>query len=84
MGGRGYGHTRYDTLDKINITSLREAAVLSARLALRLAGTDDWPITMRDPQVVRDLLDTPEYREESSYRQRLAEYYAAARGENRS
>jgi aminopeptidase YwaD len=35
--GRGYGHTRYDTLDKADLTSLREAAVLAARLALRMA-----------------------------------------------
>jgi Iap family predicted aminopeptidase len=33
--GRGYGHTKHDTLDKINLASLREAAALTARLTLR-------------------------------------------------
>jgi Zn-dependent M28 family amino/carboxypeptidase len=81
MGGRGYGHTRYDTLDKVNLTSLREAAVLSARLALRLADTEDWPVSQRDTKIVHDLMDSPEYQEEATYRRTLSEHYAAVRSE---
>jgi Zn-dependent M28 family amino/carboxypeptidase len=43
LGGRGFGHTRYDTVDKVELTSLREAATLAARLALRVASAETWP-----------------------------------------
>ncbi|MEM7028466.1 MAG: M28 family peptidase [Chloroflexota bacterium] len=79
MTGRGYGHTRYDTLDKINITSLREASAMAARLALRIASVDPWPVAHRDPAEVDELLDGPDYQEENQYRERLAAHYAAAR-----
>jgi Zn-dependent M28 family amino/carboxypeptidase len=35
--GRGFGHTRADTLDKVNEVELRETAMVAARLLLRLA-----------------------------------------------
>jgi Iap family predicted aminopeptidase len=41
--GRGYGHTRYDTADKVRLRDLREAASTYARLMLRMADVDDWP-----------------------------------------
>ena len=66
LGGRGYGHTKYDTLDKVNIRSLREAAVLAARLALRMAGKEIWPAAKRDQKAVAALFDKPEYREEAA------------------
>ncbi|HDI53216.1 MAG TPA: Zn-dependent exopeptidase M28, partial [Candidatus Bathyarchaeota archaeon] len=41
--GRGYGHTRYDTVDKVKLSDLREAASIYARLLLRMANIDEWP-----------------------------------------
>jgi Zn-dependent M28 family amino/carboxypeptidase len=35
--GRGFGHTRADTLDKVSEVELRESAMVAARLLLRLA-----------------------------------------------
>jgi hypothetical protein len=69
--GRGYGHTQYDTVDKVEQDDLREASALAARLALRLASEESWPISRREADKVKQLLDTPEYREEEVYRQRL-------------
>jgi Zn-dependent M28 family amino/carboxypeptidase len=80
LGGRGYGHTAYDTLDKVNTRSLREAAAMSARLLLRLASTDNWPVAKRATDDVLKLLDGPAYQEEAEFRQRLAAHYATARG----
>lgn len=77
--GRGYAHTRYDTLDKTEITSLREAAVLAARLALRMANAADWPAQQRSQETVAELLDNPDNREESAFFARLDAYYAQAR-----
>jgi Zn-dependent M28 family amino/carboxypeptidase len=79
QGGRGYAHTRYDTLDKVGITSLREAAVLAARLAYRLANKEDWPAARRSPETVAGLLDNPDNKEEAEFFAKLDAYYAENR-----
>ena len=75
LAGRGWGHTRYDTVDKVDLIDLQEASALAARLVLRMANTEDWPAARRTEETVRALLDTPEYREEEAYRQRLAAFH---------
>ena len=80
LSGRGYGHTRYDTLDKVTLRSLREAAAMSARLLLRLASADDWPVNRRSKDDVLGLLDGPDYQEEAEFRKRLAAHYAQVTG----
>jgi Iap family predicted aminopeptidase len=47
LGGRGFGHTRYDTVDKVNLRAMRECAANAAIAAVRIANADDWPITLR-------------------------------------
>jgi len=82
LEGRGYGHTQYDTVDKVEQVGLREATALAARLALRLASEMDWPAARRDEAAVLALLDGPDYREEQAYRQRLEAFYQAARDDH--
>lgn len=77
--GRGYAHTRYDTLDKAELTSLREASVLAAGLALRMANATEWPAKQRGREVVAALLDNPENREESAFFAELEAYYRERR-----
>ncbi|MCB8982445.1 MAG: M28 family peptidase [Ardenticatenaceae bacterium] len=82
--GRGYAHTRYDTLDKTDMTSLREAAVLAARLAWRMANaaaSGDWPARQRGRDVVAELLDNPDNKEEEAFFARLDAFYKQARAE---
>jgi Zn-dependent M28 family amino/carboxypeptidase len=79
--GRGYGHTRYDTVDKVELKGLREASSLAARLALRIACAEDWPVEQRDKDSVKALLDSPEYREEREHREKVNAFYAKARGQ---
>ncbi len=74
-GGRGYGHTRYDTLDKVTLLGMREAAVLAARLALRIASMADWPVQRRSQEAVVAALDTPENREEEALFARVSAFY---------
>jgi Zn-dependent M28 family amino/carboxypeptidase len=74
--GRGYGHTQYDTVDKVDQTSLRAAAALAARLAMRVASADDWPVSRRAEATVQELLDSPDYQEEKAFRERLDAFYA--------
>lgn len=75
FGGRGYGHTRYDTLDKVTLTGLREAAVLGARIALRVASTENWPVSRRSQEAVTAVLDTPDNREETDLFARVSRFY---------
>jgi Zn-dependent M28 family amino/carboxypeptidase len=79
LGGRGYGHTQYDTVDKVDVTCLREASALAARLLLRIANGSDWPAAHRDQAAVRNLLDTPEYRQEQAVQQQVDALYARMR-----
>jgi Iap family predicted aminopeptidase len=81
LAGRGYGHTQYDTVDKVDLTGLREASTLAARLALRIASEEAWPAARRDEGAVLALLDSPDYREAQEYRQRIDAFYAQARQE---
>jgi len=41
--GRGYGHTRYDTVDKVDPAYLRLAAANYSRLLFRMANAEEWP-----------------------------------------
>ncbi len=79
LEGRGYGHTQYDTVDKVDLTCLREASTLAARLALRLASEEEWPVARRDQDAVLALLDTPEYQEERELHARVDAFYQKAR-----
>ena len=79
LGGRGYGHTQYDTVDKVDVACIREASALAARLALRIASASDWPVARRDQAAVQELLDTPEHREEQTVRERVEALYAEVR-----
>ena len=73
--GRGYGHTMYDTVDKVEVRSMREAAALAARLALRMASEEKWPVERRSAQGVEEVLDSPEYREETDFAAKVRAYY---------
>jgi Zn-dependent M28 family amino/carboxypeptidase len=55
--GRGWGHTPADTFDKANCTSLQAAAMVTARVLLRVAQATDWPGSRRSPQQVERQLD---------------------------
>jgi aminopeptidase YwaD len=70
LGGRGFGHTHFDTVDKVSLLGLREASTLAARLALRIAGMEKWPVSPRSEKEVMEILDTPDYRAELDYKER--------------
>lgn len=73
--GRGYAHTRYDTLEKVELRSLREAAALAARLALRMASADTWPASRRSADEVAQILDNPDNREETDIFNQIHAFY---------
>ena len=56
--GRGFGHTAYDTLDKVKLENLRAASAVGARVALRCANTEDFPARRRTAEAVQKIVDT--------------------------
>jgi len=56
--GRGWGHTRSDTLDKVFVSDLRDAASVCARVLLRVACAPDFPTLSRSPAQVESLIAT--------------------------
>lgn len=77
--GRGYGHTRYDTLDKAAIHHLRDASALAARLLLRVASADSWPVSRRSQEAVAELFNKPDYTEERTIMNQIAAFVAQKR-----
>ena len=73
--GRGYGHTHFDTVDKVPLGNLRDAAALAARIALRVASESDWPAALRGPEAVAALMEDPDQKANQAWRDRLAELY---------
>ena len=57
-GGRGFGHTAYDTLEKVKLENLRAASAVGARIALRCANTNDFPAKRRNDEAVQKIVDT--------------------------
>jgi Iap family predicted aminopeptidase len=78
MTGRGYGHTHYDTVDKVKAVKLREAATLAARIALRVASEAQWPVSCRDQHTVDELMDQPDQRTAREIYERLDAFYDQA------
>jgi aminopeptidase YwaD len=55
--GQGWGHTAADTLDKLDLRTVREAAVATARLLLRMATEPDaLPAGRQPPSAVQEAL----------------------------
>ncbi|MDK1028463.1 MAG: M20/M25/M40 family metallo-hydrolase [Anaerolineae bacterium] len=73
--GRGYGHTKYDTFDKVNQTDVRAAAALGARLALRIASEDVWPAKQRNQAAITNLLNQPDQKDLNDFNQKISAYF---------
>ena len=54
--GRGFGHTRYDTVDKLHLTDLRNAAANYSRILFRVANTENWPVKRKTPEEIQALV----------------------------
>jgi len=54
--GRGFGHTAYDTLEKVKLANLREGSAVAARLALRIANAEAFPAQRRSANAVQELI----------------------------
>lgn len=76
-GGRGYGHTRYDTLDKVTLRELQDAAAMSARLAMRFASEPNWPVEQRSQAAIAEIMSEPKYGEVKEIMDEVEAYHQA-------
>jgi hypothetical protein len=54
--GRGFGHTAFDTLDKIELRNLRDAAANACRVVIRAAAASAWPSRRRPEREVQAIV----------------------------
>ena len=73
-GGRGYGHTRYDTVDKVKMSDLREAAANYSRLILRMANADEWPGERKSQEEIDAFIEEVGFQETVALVEKTKEY----------
>jgi hypothetical protein len=78
--GRGYGHTYYDTVDKVPLTALRDASALAARIAFRVAMEENWPVKLRTHEEVGKLMAKPPHSEAQEFRKKLEQVLVEMEG----
>jgi Iap family predicted aminopeptidase len=79
LGGRGFGHTRYDTVDKVNLRAMRECAANAAIAAVRIANADDWPVTLRPKHEVEAYVQAQGFKETVELGEKLKAYLTKRR-----
>ena len=78
-GGRGFGHTKYDTVDKCNPRVMRECVGNAAVAALRLVNEDRWPVKHRGQAEIDRLVQAQGFEETVRLGKRLKAYLEAKR-----
>lgn len=59
--GRGYGHTRYDTVDKVDLKYLRLAAANYTRFLFRVANEENWNPRRKSPEEIEEFIQEQGY-----------------------
>ena len=72
--GRGHGHTRNDTVDKIHLEDLRRAAANYARFLFRVANAEDWPAKRKTKRQIREFIKEKGYAETIELANRVKEH----------
>ncbi|MCS7374492.1 MAG: M28 family peptidase [archaeon GB-1845-036] len=68
--GRGFGHTKADTVDKLDIRDMQEAAMVVARIAIRLADSSKLKIRQKSKKEIVEMLKKYGYIEILKYEKR--------------
>ncbi len=72
--GRGYGHTRYDTVDKVELENLRLAAANYSRFLLRVANADEWPARRKPQEEIQAFIKEQGYDQTVALAEKVKEY----------
>ena len=72
--GRGYGHTKYDTLDKVELKNLRLAAANHTRILFRVANEENWNPRRKTKQEIEDFIKEQGYDRTMALADEMREY----------
>jgi len=56
-GGRGFGHTKYDTVDKVDLRVMRECAANAAVAAFMILNEETWPYKQRTKEEIDKIVE---------------------------
>jgi aminopeptidase YwaD len=76
-GGRGFGHTQFDTVDKVDLRAIRECVANVSLAAVRIVNTDNWPVTHRSQEAIDTLVEEQGYTETGALGEVLKQYLIA-------
>jgi hypothetical protein len=77
--GRGFGHTKYDTVDKADLRAQRECVANAALAAIRILNDDNWPVAHRTQIEVDKLIQAQDYEETVKLGEKLKAYLTERR-----
>ncbi|MBN1682608.1 M28 family peptidase [Candidatus Bathyarchaeota archaeon] len=72
--GRGYGHSRYDTVDKVELENLWKAASNYSRFLLRVANSDKWVARRKTQNEIDEFIKKQGYNETVQLADKVKEY----------
>ena len=79
-GGRGFGHTKYDTVDKVDLRAMRECAGNAAVLAFKILNMDTWDYSQRTQREIDEIIDNAGIHETVRLGIKLKAYLEKKRG----
>ena len=71
---RGFSHTIYDTVDKVDPRILKECIANSSLAILKIANTDEWPVTHLSEEQVNQLVKNMGHQESINVKIKIKEY----------
>ena len=72
--GRGYGHTKYDTLDKVELENLRRAASNYSRFLFRISNADNWSARRKTQEEIQEFIKKQGYEQTIQLAEKVKEY----------
>jgi hypothetical protein len=75
--GRGYGHTKYDTVDKVEQDYLRLAAANYSRFVFRIANAEKWPARRKSPEEIQEFIKEQGYDQTVALAKKVKDYVRA-------
>jgi aminopeptidase YwaD len=78
--GRGFGHTKYDTVDKVDLRAMRECAGNAAVLAFKILNMNEWGVPQRTQSEIYEIVDKAGIHETVRLGLKLKAYLEEKRG----
>ena len=72
--GRGFGHSKFDTVDKVELEYLRLAAANYTRLLFRIANTEDWKPRRKSQNEIQEFIKEQGYDQTVQLVDKVKEY----------